>query len=524
MITLLINGVDQTHRLLRSAGWMVDKRWAVERFEFALFDVYESADAYRPVSGTSVYLTHDGDLLFGGILSTITDRRIDSREGLGVLSECVARDYMFLAEQAYVPAQEFAVQGVNDLFTALFDAHLDPRGCTNVSAPTGGAIVPALTIEKANTSLREVLEEVGRQCGWLFRINGDKWAAVTEPGSLPAPVDLTSANALLEPDVVWVKETTITANRLFMETGTPVTGPGPVAHHEDHVADGTATHFPVNVLPTAIEGSVNLTAGYAATATSMALADLPAGLEILAGKTFKVEGSAELHEVSSDVTVASDGTATVAFTPGLEFDTPNSSIVRFQAATFVRLELDGVATDIDGATWHFDELNSVIYTTGSAPAADVVVTYLAPIAFPAMVRVWDPLTVDIQASTGAFDFSVVIDGNLDGAGHTDLATAADFARATLTKRQFEPIVVTLVTRERGFYPLLTVHLEFPERLINDDFLVESVRIRSTDIDAHNLPITNAATQGELFYEITCVQGDALNEHESFVDYFKKQAA
>lgn len=524
MITLLINGVDRTSKLLNSAGWSVDKRWAVERFEFALFDVVERADAYRPTSGSTVYLTHDGDLLFGGIIATITDKRIESSEGFGVLSECVARDYMFLAEQAYVPVQEFASSGVLDVYDALCTAHLVPRGVSNLGAPTGGVRIPRFTVEKANTSLREVLEEVGRECGWLFRINGDKQSGMVEPGSLPAPVDLSSANALLSDDVVWTRETTVSANRLFAETGTPDTGAGPVSYSETHTANGTKTHFPVQVLPTWIEGSVNLTAGYAAGASSIAVADLPASLVIKAGKTFMVEGSTDLHTVSSDVTIASDGTATVAFTPVLSLPLPDGSLVRFQSATFVTLQLNGVATAIDGVTWHFDQLNSIIYTTGAAPASGVVVTYLAPVTYPAMVRVWDPALVNIQTSTGAFDFSIVVDGNVDATAHTDLETAKAFGLRILAKRTFEPVVVTLTTRERGFYPLLTVALNFPERLLSGDFLVEAVRIRSTEIDPLALPITNAATQGELFYELSLIQGDALNQNESFIDYFKKQAA
>ena len=96
-------------------------------------------------------------------------------------------------------------------------------------------------------------------------------------------------------------------------------------------------------------------------------------------------------------------------------------------------------------------------------------------------------------------------------GHTELVEAGLFAQAELAKRLTPPKRVTCTTRIPGHYPLLTVPMDFPDRLVTGDYLVAETRIRHTTIDENS-------DEQPLFYELVLWEGDSLGE--SWIQYFR----
>lgn len=509
-LTLTIDAVDQTARL-RDATLLVDKQYAVETCRLEIWDADGTAAAYRPVEGQVLRLVYNGGLLFAGPITRVTDKRPiddDTRDDVDTVTVVEASDWLHVADQTIIERASYPAQEALALFDTLLETYLAPKGFTNIGPSSGGPWLPLLQVEQE--TLFDVLLRITEQCGWPFRVNGDKQAALVEPGSLAGPEPLTPAT--WQEGMTWTREQLVNANRLHFQTGVPPSGAGPVTHHETRTADGTVNVFPVNVLPNASRVAVvNDEAGYSTGATSMNVRGLTPGAVIKAGNSFVINGHDSSYAVGADATVDDQGdVAGLTFAPGLTANVAYEKALTFSPETFVDLLLDGVLTPTFGAPWVWDDVDQAFVNPDAAPAAGTSVVYRTRVTYPARMRVWETATPQPVQASGAFDRAILIDGRIDGTNQVDLATAAAWARDKLTERVVAPKVVRSATTTMGWYPLLSASATDGRRLVSGTHLIRSVTARGSEIDP--------SRDDSLLFEVEAVEGDRLLQN--FVQFFR----
>jgi hypothetical protein len=510
-LTLTINGVDKTS-LLQDGSLDVEKTGPTESCRLdILVKADNTASAYRPVVGDVMRLLHNADLLMGGPIVRVEDRRLGGDSG--TVTRITVRDWLFLAEQVIIEDRYFPPTPAYELFDDLVTTYLADKGVTNISAAfVGGPTLPELFVK--GETLLSVFLQMTEQTGYPFRINGDKECALVEPGSLVWPGGGLTVSNILD-GLTWTKDELVQANRLHLTTGTPEAGAGPITFFETHTADGTMTCFPVNVIPnrTLVGRIDNDPAGYTAGTTSIALKDLTPGMVIVADNSLTQDGEPTLCVVQSDVTVDEDGKATISIAPGLPSNADDNDPITFSNETGVQLFVNGVATELFGSDWVWDRIQQAVVNPVTPPAAAAEIKIQSRVTFPVVVRVWETSSVDVQDVQGNFDYGVIVDGTIDGALHTDLPQAAAYARDVLTRRLEPPKVVRCTTFEPGWYPFLSTTVTWGARLLSGLFLATVVRVQAAGIDP-------AATTHEMSYEIELVEGDTLRQ--SWVDYYRGQ--
>ncbi|RPI10553.1 MAG: hypothetical protein EHM63_02960 [Actinobacteria bacterium] len=468
-LKLLIAGIDRTAWLANGYSIDIEKVLSSETFHLAILDLDSTAGAYRPTVGEDVHLTRidalgdDIELLFGGAIANVIDEPIIDDSGTVTRIRC--RDWMVLADQVFIPPRTYASAPAREVFTAIVEEYLGPKGVIVITAPSGGPLLPELRIDDFVTSVRQTLDRITLQAGWPWRINGDKWAALDDPLSLPGPATLSDdgQSVLTDPPLRWEQQVLTHATRVWVQTSAPEAGPGPYVYTETITPPSGTSVVPVHVLPTEIRGGI--TADTASGATSLPLDGLPHTAAIRIGALFQIETHTTVYEVSSATTTDADGAVTVALAAGLEKDVKDGASMTFLRGAFVQLELNGVVTPMDGApyVWEPNE-NAIVYPAGDL--GGLAVTYRTWALHPTMVREWDPIA---QQASGWFDYARVIDQQVtEEDGHTDLDTARTFARAELAKRFTPPKRVTCTTRIPGHYPILLVPMDFPDRLVVGD--------------------------------------------------------
>jgi hypothetical protein len=495
-----INGVDRID-LVRDGTLEADKYFGVETLTLETWDRGPVSGAFLPVPGQTVYVEHDGYLIFGGEISEVDAQPIIN--DLGTRVTVVATDYTAVFEtivitQLVLPAGDLLVN-----VATLFAAYLAGRGYTNISAGSGGPTVAELDIEYG--TLGEVLSRYAEDTGWFYRANGDQQFEFAAPGSNAGPVTLSVANGnIRERGFGYRKSRLDRATRLFLRTGTPAAGAGPYTHRENWTANGVQTVFPCNVESLRKRAVVNHAGGYSAGASAMDIDGLYPSKTLKTGNTFRVAGAATTYTLTGDATGTDQGQYTIAFTPGLAAAVEDDAPLVFGADTFVALEVGGTPTAL-GSTWTFDPAdNAFTKATGGAPANGTVITKVEPILFPAMIRVWD---ASLLLSDGSINADAAVDAVLEVGDITDVGQAADWGREELARRVEEPWRVVVLTDEPGFYPLQEVTLSIPDRDLTGTFLIERQRC-----------LLN--TQADVTYELTLVEGERLGK--AWFEYFKKR--
>lgn len=164
---------------------------------------------------------------------------------------------------------------------------------------------------------------------------------------------------------------------------------------------------------------------------------------------------------------------------------------------------NGVSMAIGGGTWTYNStLKAVVRASGGTNGHLIVVPFT--VTFPAWVRVWD---ASVQAASGAWTTTALVDGLVEASEQTDLGQAKAWGDEELSRRFLEPLIVTVRTRTKNYYPLLHVTLTLPDSNISGTYLVESVRVEAQDDD-------------NIVYAAVCVQDDVL--HTAWFDYFKRR--
>ncbi len=467
-LVLTINGVE---RSIWKNEWRISKKGSQERMSFSIIDPVESAAAYRPEEGQTVLFHVGTALLFGGRIFSVDDGRA---EEAGVVTSCECTDWMFYADEIFLPQGTYTSQTILELWDHFVTTYLAPKGVTNLVAASGGPVLPDMTIDNDTTTLRTAMDRAMEWARWPWRINGEKKGAVVEPGSLVWN-ELNGGNSALREDVRWRKELITFGTRLWAQTIAPEeAGAGPFMHEETHLADGVKNYFPVNLLPTPIAGSLNADATLAA--TSVAVKGLPINAPVRVGARFEIEGHQTLYEVTATTTTDGNGEiASLPFTPGLERDTDDVTSITFRRSAFIQLLIDGVDEPLAGSPWVWDtDFHALVHPGSSAAAATL--TYRTWYSHPATIRAWDPAT---QNATGVFDLAEVIDIKVEEEEHADPVTGIAYLTAALARRQENPKVAKITTRDIGYYPYITCPLNFPDRLLSGTFVVEESVIRPT---------------------------------------------
>jgi hypothetical protein len=508
-LTLTINGVDKTS-LLKDGSLDVEKTGPTESCRLdILVKADNTASAYRPVVGDVMRLLHNAYLLMGGPIVRVEDRRLGGDSG--TVTRITVRDWLFLAEQVIIEDRYFPPTPAYELFDDLVTTYLADKGVTNIGASTGGPALPELFVK--GETLLSVFLQMTEQTGYPFRINGDKECVLVEPGSLVWPGGGLTVSNIID-GLTWTKDELVQANRLHLTTGTPEVGAGPITFHETHIADGVMQVFPVNVIPNrTLVGRIDNAAGYAAAATSIALKDLTPGMALLQDDGFTIVEHASNYILMADAMVDEDGKVTLSISPGLDDVVVDEDAVTFRDETGITLRVNGTPINLFGTDWVWDRLEQAVVNEVTPPIAADEITIESRVTFPAVVRVWETSSVDVQESDGHFDYGVIVDGTIDGQTHTDLPQAAAYARDVLTRRLTPPKVVRCTTFEQGWYPFLSTTITWGARLVSGSYMVDTVRIRAIGIDP-------AATTTELPYELELVEGDAMRQ--SWVDYYKGQ--
>lgn len=483
-VSVLVDAVDRTSYWRMAGESSIDKQRVVERATLAMRDVTYASGAYRPQNGQVVRIFHDADLLFGGPIKAVQEMRLDDEGPIATI--VTARGWESLAEEIVVIELVTGYMDATVLGHYLFELYLEPRGVTWIGATSGGPTIAPLTYE--TTRLSEIYEEIRKLSGLSLRINGDLEAAMVVPGGITAPFTVTGLDESALLGLNFTKQSRSKATQVFVRTGTPPSGAGPVMHQETHALTGSATHYPINVLAKRRFGAVNHTGGYTAGATAMALDGMVPLASLRAFDTFQItnHGTTTYVVDAASTSNAEGAFASVSFTPALVADVPDDAIVAFDARTFVRVQVDG--GDVGwGSGADFDAATQTIVLV--APP-DVDVTYITPLTFPATVRVWSNA---IRQADGSLDQAAVIDAQVEARQITDVAWAKAFGDATLAQRTVEPCDLSFVTRQKGAYPLQKIPVSLAEHNLSADFLIESVTITLLENDVR--------------YALECIEGD-----------------
>ena len=315
-LKLLIAGVDRTAWLANGYSIDIEKVLSSETFHFGILDLDSTAGAYRPSVGDDLLLTRtdelgaDIELLFGGEIADVTDEPII--DDLGTVTRIRGRDQMVLADQVFMPPRTYASAPAREVFLAIVDEYLGPKGVTVISAPTGGPVLPELRIDDFVTTVRQTLDRITLQCGWpvAHQWREDGWHYRARRTAGPATLADDGASVLTDPPLRWQQQVLTHATRVWVQTSAPEAGPGPVVWTEETTPPSGTSVVPVHVLPTEIRGSV--TADTAIGATSLPLDGLPADASIRIGARLTIETHTTVYEVSSATTTDADGAATVA--------------------------------------------------------------------------------------------------------------------------------------------------------------------------------------------------------------------
>lgn len=469
MWTILINGVDKTEAIL-SKSIVIKKDGAVEDCTLTVLDWDLSASAYRPQKGHSLRLSWSGRLEFGGEIDYVRDERLDGNDGGATVTKIRARGWEFQARQVKLDIA-FPETPLYALAYSLFVSYLQPKGWTWLSPTTGGPNVSARTYEKK--SIADIYEDLRKDYGYPWRVNGDKQCGFQAPGDIPTPVPLTVDNDTILLGMTTESDLVRRINVGYVQTVAPKSGPGPFAHNENHVADGTKTVFLVNVEPGPKRGAINAPGGVGAGATAMALEGLYPNATLLAGDTFTIDGHAATYALTADATADGNGAyASVAFTPGLEATVTDNTAVLFAPKTYVRLKVNGVATPLNGSPWGWDPVQYAITKTGAAPVAGTVVRYEPLLMHPCWVRSWDP---DALQSSGAWNYATFASDVLSSE-QSDVVQAKQWIDREIARRG-DLTRIKLRTFEGGFYPWQLGPVSHPERLVSGDWYVVSTQLR-----------------------------------------------
>ena len=496
-----INGANK-NAFTRYKKLRIQKDGAIETCRVEFLDHDLTSGAFRPVPGDELRVDRNGTALeFGGEVVRVTDQRLTGLDnpaapssglkGGGTVTVVEARGWYFEASDVKIPFLTLAPQGLHVAVEHLRGTYLDAKGWQTLNPTTGGPELPMLVY--IDQTVAQIFDDFTKKVGWPWRVNGDRYFAFVEPGSLLAPNVYDNTNSIVLRGAEWTKDRVRRATRLFITTG------GSGQHLEffsDHTADGTFTHFPVHVLPPEVVGAVNNVGGYTIGTTSLAIDGLPKSFTFIAGTSIRFNSHAG-YLLSADTTTNADGEGTFTLGAGLSAAVVDDESVTFDSSATVRLEVDGTPTAL-GGDWTFDREQAQFIKTGSTPTAGTIVRYKVLLSYPARVRVW---AEEAQGTFGNFNYLYVVDKDVNRPEFTDVVSAKLAGAIEVTQRVLEPKEVRLSTFTQEVYPWMLATCSFPERLVTGDYMVQTVVL--TDVGKRNQ---------DPRVELTLLEGSAIGRN------------
>jgi hypothetical protein len=493
-LTLTIDGVNMNDYWSYSEPWNISKDGSLEDARFTIIDPIDSEDALRIPRGAIVLLEHPyGGLIYGGRVKKVTDSRIG--DGVGTKNVLDCEDWMFVAKRPMIDPQTFAPGYFYERIEEIRVKYLDSYGIQTLMPIEGGDLIAELIVDEP-ISIHELFDRYEELIGWPWRINGLQKFAFVEPGSLIWPEaggELNGTNAKLVPDVVWEEEDSIAYNFLYMKLASHPAGDGPYHHNENRVATGERTVFPVNVLPTEVEGQ--LAADAAPLATTLLLKELPPGAIVRNSDEFYIDGDPRKYYIVTGGTVDTDGNVTVTFFDPLELEAKEGATVKFLPGAMINLIVNGTMTEFAGSPWVWDKTTASFVNPAYAPPAGTTIRYEAYVKAGGWVRAWETSDPPVQLPIGWFDYSIMSARKEDNEDHWEWVETVQYLRDKITESLELKRRVTLTTHEHGIYPFIQVNLNFPSRLITGAYLCEKVEITSNYADP-------TLTQNDLQYTCT----------------------
>jgi hypothetical protein len=496
-LTLTIDGEPMNDYWHVQSGWTVTKDGSIENMSFTLAYGYDDISIPIPQNGSIVLLEHPtGGLIYGGKIKKVSRSHLG--DGMGTAFACESSDWMFITKRMMVAPQRFLPNYLYDFAEQIRLEYLAEAGVENNGPLTGGPELPELIIDEP-IEVHELLDRVEELIGWPWRINGLQKYQFTEPGSLIWPGgELNGTNAKLTPAVRVDDEETVSYNFLWMKLAEHPSGEGPFHHTETRTANGIRQVFPVNVIPTEIEGK--LAADVAALATVIPMSGFPPGATIRQGDSFFINEDVRRYYVTTGGTVDADGNVTITIDQ-LELEAKESAGVRFEPGAMLRLVINGVETNFGGDPWVWDKKTHSFVNPVTAPPIGTLIRYEVYVKGGGWVRAWETADPPVQTSIGWLDNSLMVAMKMDNEDHYDWAESVQFLRDKITENVEAKRVVQLTTHEQGIYPFIQVDLSFPSFGVFGEYICEKVDLTSNNIDPElsNLDLVYNCTFRRSYY-------------------------
>jgi hypothetical protein len=237
----------------------------------------ESVDAsYTPVVGNDIKAYEDGTLIFGGLITSITRRKIPGSSVL--VSDIVAQDYSLLASKRLTGerfgANGYANQKANDILRDLVSNCLGSDGIDVSAIPAGGGPTVALA-EFDYSTVADAFDFIAELSARRWRIDFEKKLRLVDPAAPVVFATVTPNNGNCLTGSLQAEETQEQYGNKVVARGRRTTVPETTetfdGSHPDQPTDGTRKEWSLtNIVfdaPTVEVNSVAQTVGVASVDT-----------------------------------------------------------------------------------------------------------------------------------------------------------------------------------------------------------------------------------------------------------------
>lgn len=211
---IIIDGVDQTHRMIEKEGrraFKLDLRLGANwTATLPIYDNDSTASAYRPDVDADLTAFYFGQQLFHGVITNVRDTP-RARTDKGVITAITAKAGLMVTDQIEVNNSSFnAGQTLKQALTALRDQNNPGLWSFSVIMDPGMADGPTLEMVTFDMVLmQEAFNRLMDRTGWIIRIRPDLVLEAFEVGDKVCSYALTATNLLALESVTWEK----TSNR-----------------------------------------------------------------------------------------------------------------------------------------------------------------------------------------------------------------------------------------------------------------------------------------------------------------------
>jgi hypothetical protein len=170
----------------------------------------------HPAIGDAVEVLDGATVIFGGLVSTITERGWAETSLVDLVRSVTATDWAAVADQRIVTRTWAAGTTLKTVLQNLITEYLGAFSITLDGAQATGATMPALVY--ANQTLTDVLNDLTTRTGWAWRISYAKVFGMYAAGTTTAPFSITTTSGTAV-DLSWTQSRDSYYNRLYVLYG-----------------------------------------------------------------------------------------------------------------------------------------------------------------------------------------------------------------------------------------------------------------------------------------------------------------